>query len=139
MKYLECNMPELLQIQSEFQNCMGRNSTQKDLDEALKIFRIFFRLTESIHVSNGTELEFRLVTLIYHFVSLFQWKSKQKMESRCEDEDLRIKLLKENIPFYPDFPKQGVMFQDIFGAMRKAPVLKVLMELIQAHCYFRIF
>ena len=54
------------------------------------------------------------------------------MESRCEDEDLRIKLLKENIPFYPDFPKQGVMFQDIFGAMRKAPVLKVLMELIQA-------
>ena len=53
------------------------------------------------------------------------------MEARCEDEDLRIKLLKENIQFYPDFPKQGVIFQDIFGAMRKAPVLKVLMELIQ--------
>ena len=55
------------------------------------------------------------------------------MEARCEDEDLRIKLLKENIQFYPDFPKQGVIFQDIFGAMRKAPVLKVLMELIQEY------
>ena len=55
------------------------------------------------------------------------------MEYRCEDEDLRIKLLKENIQFYPDFPKQGVMFQDIFGAMRKAPVLKCLMELTQEY------
>ena len=61
------------------------------------------------------------------------------MEYRCEDEDLRITLLTENIQFHPAFPKQGVMFQDIFGAMRKAPMLKVLMELIQAHCYFRIF
>merc|ERR1711997_1057301 len=52
---------------------------------------------------------------------------------RSEDEDLRIKLLKENIQPYADFPKQGIVFQDIFGAMRKAPVLRVLMELIQEY------
>ena len=91
-----------------------------------------------MYISNGTELEFKLVTLII-LCLYFSGKSKQNMEARCEDEDLRIKRLKENIQFYPDFPKQGVIFQDIFGAMRKAPVLKVLMELIQAHCYFRIF
>ena len=67
-------------------------------------------------------------TTVYLFK---EWKSKQIMEARVESEDPRIKMLKENIQPYPDFPKQGIVFQDIFGAMRKAPVLKVLMELIQ--------
>ena len=49
------------------------------------------------------------------------------------NEDPRIKLLLDNIQPYPDFPKPGIVFQDIFGAMRKAPVLKCLMELIQEH------
>lgn len=49
------------------------------------------------------------------------------------NEDPRIKLLLDNIQPYPDFPKPGIVFQDIFGAMRKAPVLKCLMELTQEH------
>lgn len=49
------------------------------------------------------------------------------------NKDPRIKLLLDNIQHYPDFPKPGILFHDIFGAMRKAPVLKCLMELIQEH------
>ena len=49
------------------------------------------------------------------------------------NEDPRIKLLLDNIQPYPDFPKPGIVFQDIFGAMRKAPVLKCLMELTQEY------
>ena len=45
--------------------------------------------------------------------------------------DPRLTLLKENIEAYPDFPKPGVVFQDLFGAMRKANVLQALMGLIE--------
>ena len=47
--------------------------------------------------------------------------------------DQRLKLLKDNIKAYPDFPKAGIVFQDIFGAMRKGPVLKALMELVKEY------
>ena len=39
--------------------------------------------------------------------------------------DPRIQLVKDNILVYPDFPKAGMDFKDIFGAMRKAEVLRV--------------
>ena len=51
----------------------------------------------------------------------------------ADEKDPRMKLLKENIKPYPDFPKKGIVFQDIFGAMRKASVLKSLMELVQEY------
>ena len=51
----------------------------------------------------------------------------------ADEKDPQMKLLKENIKPYPDFPKKGIVFQDIFGAMRKASVLKSLMELVQEY------
>ena len=51
----------------------------------------------------------------------------------ADEKDPRMKLLKENIKPYPDFPKKGIVFQDIFGAMRKTSVLKSLMELVQEY------
>ncbi len=47
--------------------------------------------------------------------------------------DSLIKEVKEAIKPYPDFPKEGITFQDIFGAMRKADVLKALITLVQNH------
>ena len=47
--------------------------------------------------------------------------------------DSRLTLLKENIEAYPDFPKKGIIFQDIFGAMRKNEVLEALMSLVEDH------
>lgn len=41
--------------------------------------------------------------------------------------------MKENIEAYPDFPKKGIIFQDIFGAMRKKEVLEALMSLVEDH------
>merc|ERR1711863_100183 len=54
-------------------------------------------------------------------------------KNMADEKDPRMKLLKENIQPYLDFPKKGVDFQDIFGAMRKASVLKSLMELVQQY------
>ena len=39
--------------------------------------------------------------------------------------DPRIQLVKDSILVYPDFPKAGIDFKDIFGAMRKTEVLRV--------------
>lgn len=47
--------------------------------------------------------------------------------------DPRIELVKQNIEAYVDFPKAGIVFQDIFGAMRKTKVLTALMELTKDH------
>ena len=47
------------------------------------------------------------------------------------ENDSRLKLLKENIAAYPDFPKEGICFQDIFGAMRKSESLMALMSLVE--------
>ena len=46
-------------------------------------------------------------------------------------EDQRLKILKYNIESYPDFPKKGICFQDIFGAMRKSEPLLALMSLVE--------
>ena len=45
--------------------------------------------------------------------------------------ETKLQLLKDNIEPYPDFPKPGILFQDIFGAMRKPKVFQALMELVQ--------
>jgi len=45
--------------------------------------------------------------------------------------DPRIQLVKDNILVYPDFPKAGIDFKDIFGAMRKTEVLRVLLDLVK--------
>ena len=45
--------------------------------------------------------------------------------------DPRIQLVKDNIMVYPDFPKAGIDFKDIFGAMRKAEVLKTILDLVK--------
>jgi len=45
-------------------------------------------------------------------------------------EDQRIQLVKANLTAYPDFPKPGVVFQDIFGAMLNPAALKALFELV---------
>ena len=48
-------------------------------------------------------------------------------------EDPRIQLVKDNIEVYPDFPKAGIDFKDIFGAMRKAKVLKTILDLVKEY------
>ena len=47
--------------------------------------------------------------------------------------DTMLECLKENIESYVDFPQAGIVFQDIFGAMRKPKVLQVLMYLVRHH------
>ena len=46
-------------------------------------------------------------------------------------EDQRLEILKDAIEFYPDFPKKGICFKDIFGAMRKSEPLLALMSLVE--------
>ena len=44
-------------------------------------------------------------------------------------EDPRISYIKTKIKSYPDFPKKGVDFKDLFSAMRDTKALIYLIEL----------
>ena len=56
--------------------------------------------------------------------SYFEFVNKEE-DTEMAAPDPRIQLVKDNILVYPDFPKAGIDFKDIFGAMRKAEVLRV--------------
>ncbi len=45
--------------------------------------------------------------------------------------DPRIKLIRDKINDYPDFPIKGVLFRDLFGALADADALKALMSLCE--------
>ena len=49
----------------------------------------------------------------------------------ADSREKNLKLVRDNIELYKDFPKTGIVFKDIFGAMRKADVLKALMDLVK--------
>lgn len=40
-------------------------------------------------------------------------------------------MVKDSIVAYPDFPKPGIVFQDVFGVMLNPAALKALMELVR--------
>ena len=44
-------------------------------------------------------------------------------------EDPRISYIKTKIKSYPDFPKEGIDFKDLFSAMRDTKALTYLIEL----------
>ena len=46
-------------------------------------------------------------------------------------EDARLSYLKSKIKTYPDFPKKGVDFKDLFSAMRDTKALAHLIDLIK--------
>jgi adenine phosphoribosyltransferase len=46
-------------------------------------------------------------------------------------EDPKLTVFKAGIEAYADFPKKGILFQDIFGAMKKPESFQALMELVK--------
>ena len=46
-------------------------------------------------------------------------------------EDPRIKYVRSKIKSYPNFPKKGVDFKDLFSAMRDTRALTYLVELVK--------
>ena len=46
-------------------------------------------------------------------------------------EDRRIQLVKNSLVGYPDFPKPGILFQDLFGVMLKPEAMSALMSLLR--------
>ncbi|CAH1391652.1 unnamed protein product [Nezara viridula] len=47
--------------------------------------------------------------------------------------DEKLRIVKENIRSYPDFPKKGVLFRDVFSVFSNTQALKALMDLIVDH------
>ena len=45
----------------------------------------------------------------------------------------KIELVKNAINEYPDFPKPGIMFQDVFGVFAKPDACQALMDLARSH------
>jgi len=45
--------------------------------------------------------------------------------------EARLKVLKESIESYPDFPKPGVNFKDIFSVMRHPEGYAAMLELVK--------
>merc|ERR1712215_19725 len=45
----------------------------------------------------------------------------------------KLKLVKNAINEYPDFPKPGIMFQDVFGVFAKPDACQALMDLARSH------
>ena len=58
------------------------------------------------------------------FISAIQ--NKVKMDT---NEDPRIQYVRSKIKSYPDFPKKGIDFKDLFSAMRDTTALIHLIEL----------
>jgi adenine phosphoribosyltransferase len=52
--------------------------------------------------------------------------------------DSNLDVLKANIRSYPDFPKPGILFRDIFAAMGNPESLSAMLELTKdkARCHF---
>ena len=50
--------------------------------------------------------------------------------SEKSSEDL-LNLVKSKVKSYPDFPKPGIVFKDIFGALADPDGLSALMELLR--------
>ncbi|XP_058459850.1 adenine phosphoribosyltransferase [Malaya genurostris] len=44
-----------------------------------------------------------------------------------------LELVKKHIGEYPDFPKKGILFKDIFTALRNGPVCQALKHLLVEH------
>jgi adenine phosphoribosyltransferase len=42
-----------------------------------------------------------------------------------------LDIVKENIKSFPNFPKDGINFKDIFAVLRNPKSLKALIELVQ--------
>ena len=48
------------------------------------------------------------------------------------EEDSRVKLVRNSLEAYPNFPKDGITFQDIFsGVFLKPDALEALMQLME--------
>ncbi|XP_014214869.1 adenine phosphoribosyltransferase isoform X2 [Copidosoma floridanum] len=45
----------------------------------------------------------------------------------------KLKLVKDALTSYPDFPKPGVIFRDIFGIFRNAAAMQAMTDLILGH------
>ncbi|XP_014274513.1 adenine phosphoribosyltransferase [Halyomorpha halys] len=45
----------------------------------------------------------------------------------------KLRIVKENIRSYPDFPKKGVLFWDVFSILGNSQSLKALMDLLVDH------
>ncbi|XP_033336411.1 adenine phosphoribosyltransferase [Megalopta genalis] len=52
------------------------------------------------------------------------------------DKSQKLELLRNAIQSYPDFPKPGVEFRDIFGAFRDVVALRAMKDLIVEHVLF---
>ncbi|KAK9872415.1 hypothetical protein WA026_017874 [Henosepilachna vigintioctopunctata] len=48
------------------------------------------------------------------------------------DHESKKQLIKDNIQSYPDFPKPGIIFRDIFSILHKPDLFSVLRELLTA-------
>ncbi|XP_055621384.1 adenine phosphoribosyltransferase [Toxorhynchites rutilus septentrionalis] len=44
-----------------------------------------------------------------------------------------LELIKAHIGEYPDFPKKGILFKDVFTALRSGPVCQAIKRLLIAH------
>ena len=55
--------------------------------------------------------------------------SQRRLKIMSREE--KIQLVKESLLAYPDFPKQGITFQDLFGVMLKPEALKALLSLLR--------
>ncbi|KAK2577262.1 hypothetical protein KPH14_003401 [Odynerus spinipes] len=47
--------------------------------------------------------------------------------------DQKLKLVKDSIKFYPDFPRPGIIFRDIFSVFQDILALKALKDLLVEH------
>lgn len=52
------------------------------------------------------------------------------------DKNEKIQLLRDAIKSYPDFPKPGIIFRDIFGVFRNIVALRAMKDLIVEHILF---
>ena len=46
-------------------------------------------------------------------------------------EDRRVQLIRDNIGVYPDFPKKGIIFNDVFGVMLNPEAFKAMMDILK--------
>ncbi|XP_076234742.1 adenine phosphoribosyltransferase [Calliopsis andreniformis] len=52
------------------------------------------------------------------------------------DKNEKLQVLRDAIKSYPDFPKPGIIFRDIFGVFRNIVALRAMKDLIVEHILF---
>ncbi|XP_003400763.1 adenine phosphoribosyltransferase [Bombus vosnesenskii] len=52
------------------------------------------------------------------------------------NKDEKIQLLRDAIDIYPNFPKPGIIYRDIFGVFRNIVALRAMKDLIVEHILF---